>query len=185
MNHMLKKAMIICAFILLLIICVGCVGLTEGYKKFNIKGFEDFFSISSVQEKEEYLDSGLLDFSKKNDIFLVPFLKESSHEECVLLLTAYSKNAKNKISLDKVTISTKDDIEISCIEEFGELEVLSDWSETMTLIASFKKSEEWFYDENELIVNIDATISNEESSTKAHFIYNVSIVGYKGPEFQV
>mgnify|MGYP006974354597 CR=1 FL=1 len=78
--------------------------LADGYTKFPIEGFEKFYDLESPEAQERYINSGKLDFSKKEDVVFLPFIKEGSETECTILLNLYSKDTNTKVTLDKVSI---------------------------------------------------------------------------------
>lgn len=163
----------------------GCVKMVDSYKKFNIEGFEEFFDINSSEEQQRYINSGKLDSYKREEILFIPFIKESNDTECVILILPYSQKANNRVKLEEVTLMTAEGDIICFTEEYGEIEVFSEWSDTMVLIDEFEKSEKWFYDEKELVLNIKANIINEKNCIPTEIFYNVTIRGYRGTTLQV
>lgn len=159
--------------------------LVDGYTKFPIEGFEEFYDLESPEVREKYINSGQLDFSKKEDVYFLPFIKEGIEEECIILLNLYSEDTDNKVTLDKISLVDSNGDVIALNEEYGEAEVLSEWSSSMSVVDTFQKSEDWFYSGNNLTLHIEATITNGNKSTKAEFSYNASIVKYRGPAWQV
>ena len=185
MHGRISKILIICIIIISMLGNVGCAKMVEGYKQFNIKGFEEFFDIESLEEQEEYISSGKLDFYKKEEVLFLPFIKEISDTECAILVFPYSKNSNNKISLDEVSLTTSEGEVLSFTEKYGEIDTLSKWNDSMVLVNTFNKSEEWFYNGNNLTLNIKASIRNGSECVATEISYNVIIKGYKGTTLQV
>lgn len=185
MKRKTSKTLVFCIIIALILGNVGCARMVEGYKKFNIEGFEEFFDIKSLEEQEQYIDSGKLDFYKREDVLFIPFIKEISDTECVILLFPYSKNVYDKISLDEVSLTTSEGDILSCTKEYGEIETLSKWNDSMMIVNTFNKSEEWFYNGNDLTLNIGVSISSGDECVATEISYNVTIKGYKGTALQV
>lgn len=185
MNGKTSKILVLCIAIILMLGNSGCGRMAEGYKQFNIEGFEAFFDMKSLEEQEKYIDSGNLDFYKREDVLFIAFIKEISDTECAILLFPYSKNIYNKIRLDEVSLTTSEGDVLSFTEEYGEIEALSKWNDSMVLVNTFNKSEEWFYNGNNLTLNINASIGSGDECIATEISYNVTIKGYKGTTFQV
>lgn len=164
---------------------IGCAKMVDGYKQFDIEGFEKFFDIKSLEEQEEYINSGKLDIYKSEGILFLPFIKEISDTECAILVFPYFKNTNNKIRLDEVSLTTPEGDVISIIKEYGEIKALSKWNDSMVIVNTFNKSEEWFYNGNNLTLNINASISSGNECVAIGISYNVTIRGYKGTTLQV
>lgn len=171
--------------LILVLVNAGCTKMVEGYKKFHIQQFEEFFNLKSLEKQEEYIASGKLDLYEREEVLFIPFIKEVSETECALLLFVYSQNINNKVILNEVSLVTDKEDVISFTQGFEDIEVLSKWNDSMTLINVFKKSDEWFYNGNDLILNIDASIIKENSLVETYITYDVVIEGYKGTSVQV
>ena len=74
---------------------------------------------------------------------------------------------------------------ISFTEGYGEIEVLSKWDDSMILVSTFNKSDEWFYNGNNLKLTINASINSENELVETEINYDITIVGYKGTWLQV
>lgn len=185
MHGKMSKIFIFFMIITLMLEIVGCAKMVEGYKKFNIEGFEEFFDIKSLEEQEEYINSGKLDSYKREEVLFLPIIKEISDTECVILVFPYSKNVNTNVSLDEVSLTTSEGDVISFTEKYGEIEVLSNWNDSMVLVNTFNKSEEWFYNGNNLTLNINASIRTENECIETEISYHVTIKGYKGTTLQV
>lgn len=181
MDVIIKKVLIFSLILTMVLGNIGCTTLGEGYTKFNIEGFEEFFNIKSNEAKEDYIDSGQLDAFERENVIFIPFIKEISYTECGILLFAYSENSQQKICLDEVTFSMSDGSIISSIDEYGEIEASSKWDSSMLLVSKVPKSEEWFYLGNNLALHIVASIHNGEEWVPTELTYKVFITEYKGP----
>jgi hypothetical protein len=177
---------VIASIIVILMLCsVGCTGMVEGYNLFIIDGFEEFFEYQSSEEREELISSGELDCFKKEDIILIPYIKEISHTECALLLFAYSKNTNRTIKIEEVSLVTNDGNAVCQSDESIEIEVLSKWNNSMAVVETFEKSEKWLYNGNGLTLKIQISINKEIECKTAEFFYQITIKGFKGTKFQV
>lgn len=185
MDGKVSKILIFCITITLMLGNVGCAKMVDGYKKFVIEGFEEFFEYQSLEEQEKQINSGELDFCKREEVLFIPFIKEISDTECAILIFPYSKHVNNKISLDEVSLTTSEGDVICQTKECGEIEVLSKWNDSMVLVDTFNKSEEWFYNGNKLTLNINVSIKSDNECRATEISYNVTIKGYKGTTLQV
>lgn len=185
MHRKKNKIFILSIVIILALGNVGCVKMVEGYKKFNIQGFEEFFDIESLENQENYINSGKLDFCARREVLFIPFIKEISDTECAVLVFPYSKKNNSKLILNKVSLTTVEGDVISFTEGYGEIEVLSKWDDSMILVSTFNKSDEWFYNGNNLKLTINASINSENELVETEINYDITIVGYKGTWLQV
>ena len=181
----LNKIFVIGIIVILMLCSVGCTGMVEGYNLFIIDGFEEFFEYQSSEEREELISSGELDCFKKEDIILIPYIKEISHTECALLLFAYSKNTNRTIKIEEVSLVTNDGNAVCQSDESIEIEVLSKWNNSMAVVETFEKSEKWLYNGNGLTLKIQININKEIECKTAEFFYQITIKGFKGTKFQV
>ena len=185
MGRKVSKILIFGIIITLMLGIVGCTKMVDGYKKFIIEGFEEFFEYQSLEEQEKQINSGELDFCKREEVLFIPFIKEISDTECAILIFPYSKNINKKISLDEVSLATCGGDDICHTKEYGEIEVFSKWNDSMVLVDTFNKSEEWFYNGNKLTLNIRVSIKSENKCNVTEISYKVTIKGYKGTTLQV
>ena len=185
MHRLNNKWIVGIIVIILILVDVGCVAMVEGYKEFHIREFEDFFNTKTLEEKKEYIDSGKLDICNKEEILLIPFVKEVSETECAILLSPYSQNVNSKVILNEVSLTTAEGEVISFTKDFGEIEVLSQWKESMTIVNVFNKSDSWFYNGNNLKLIINMTIQKEDDIVETEVTYDITIEGYRGTSIQV
>ena len=162
----------------------GCFKLVDGYKKFHIKGFEEFDEITSEEEADEYIKEGRLDAYKREEILLIPFIKESG-DGCVILLQPYSTDSNYIIKIGEVLLTSSDGETISYTEEYGDVATVSKWKSQMMVINEFNKSEEWFYGGNNLMLRIKASINKKNQWIPVDISYDVTLTQYRGPSWQV
>ncbi len=179
-----KKINLFVLLVCILVLPAGCF-MVDGPKKFHFDAFREFFELETVEERDEYLESGQLDTFKSNDVLIIPFIKECNHEECIFLLTAYSKEEQKEVLIQKATLATTDGDVIFQTDEPKELSVLLQWESQMTPIHTFEKEDEWFYHGNNLVLTIQAVITTDGVSNSVECSYPLTIIGYKGPSWQV
>ncbi len=183
---MKKKIKILFLGIVIILVLgnASCFKLVDGPMIFHIEGFEEFFEIVSSEEIDAYINAGKLDDYKREEILLIPFIKESG-DECVILLQPYSKIANYTINIAQISLTTSEGDIISYIEEYGDVETLSKWKDSMLIVSRFNKSEEWFYNGNNLILHIKASVKKGNQWIPVDISYNMTLIRYKGPAWQV
>lgn len=162
----------------------SCFKLVDGPMKFHIEGFEEFFDLESPNERDEYINEGKLDAYKREGIILIPFIKESV-DGCVILLQPYSTDSDYTIEIGEVLLTSVDGKVISYKEDYGNVVTVSKWKSQMMVVNEFKTSEEWFYNGNNLILHIKASVKKGNQWIPVDISYNMTLIRYKGPAWQV
>jgi len=165
---------------------VGCVETVDSFTIFSMEGFDPFFDFYTSQEKKNaYLESGGLEFARLGDVYVCPFIKETSHEECGLFFYIYS--IEND-SIESITISNINLI----IQESGGSIYKSNSDQSVLLEAPddnylqgtikcyFESSEEWLYKGNILKISFQAT-ANGNTQESEEFSYDIKISFVKRP----
>jgi len=178
-------------FIIVLSLCLlcsflyGCKNNVKGYTKFYILGLENFFKLEFEEEREEYLCTKDLEFTEVGDIKIIPFIKENSESECVLLLHAYSKGTKKSIEIEKIEIISTSNEEICSVNPEKLVDTIDVWSDNMNAICTFMTDESWNFGGNELKLNVDVRLKQGDKTISRNLSFNILLETYSGPSWQV
>ena len=181
----IKKLILISLILIIGINLSSCFQNVEGYTKFSILEYNDFFKIETNEEKKMYLENEDLQNFAVNGVALVPFIKEISDSECALLMNAYTSKMLDSVSLERVVIVLSDDTEVFVTNEPVVLECINDWTDKMNLIGKFLKDDSWFYDGNRLTLKVLVHVKENDKSWTEEIVFNILLETYSGPAWQV
>ena len=163
----------------------GCLQNVEGYTKFSILEYNGFDEIDSNEQKKTYLETTDLENVTVNSVTFVPFIKEISDSECALLMNAYTSKSLDKVFLEKITITSSDNIEVFVMDEPIGLECINEWTDKMNLIGKLLKDNIWFYDGNRLTLTVLVCVKENDESWTEEINFNILLETYSGPSWQV
>lgn len=174
--NMSKK--IIAAILVFHIMLSGCGKMVDSYMEFSITQFEEFLSAADDQ-KGDYLTEGKLDFAKTAEVFLVPFIKETTHEECTLFVYAYWTDSPKEICITDISLISQNDVTIfygdSAAEEIKIMWQKDALSEGVIEIGSFSKNEDWFSNRNNLVLSFSVSVSTDDGTVSTDYVYEVTL----------
>lgn len=169
---------IIATILVLHIILSGCGKMVDSYMDFSITQFEEFLSVSD-DKKGDYLTEGKLDFAKTAEVFLVPFIKETTHEECTLFVYAYWTDSPKEIYITDISLVSQNDVTIfsgdSAVENMKIMWQKDALSEGVIEIGSFSKNEDWFSNRNNIVLSFAVSISTDEGMVSTDYVYEVTL----------
>jgi len=180
----MKKFLLIVITVMLVFAAVGCQKMANSYISFSIDEFDDFFDITDINAKESYIKNWNMEFAKIGNLIVCPFIKETTHEECSLLLYIYTINENtSNATINGVRLSDKNGVVI--YEEDSktntvELSTVTDeMLSSVTVIGEFDKNENWFYSGNELQLSRQITVEDKNTITEEHLDYTVKLIGHR------
>lgn len=174
----MTKKMCIAALFALLVVLSGCGKMVDSYMDFTIAQFDEFLSASD-DEIGNYLTSGKLDFAKTGDVFFVPFIKETTHEECTLFIYTYWTGSQKDINITEISLVSQNDATIFT-SDYAASDIIimrqeDALSEGVIEIGSFLKSEEWFSNGNKLYLSFSVSVSTEHGTISKDYTYEVAL----------
>ena len=177
----MKKILII--FLLLcLLLLTGCVRVVDSTMEYSIPGFKEYYKIYGYEETESYLREGHLDFATIENVIFCPRIKEISHENCRLFLTAHVLDKEIPVTVNRFSLVTKNGLTL-CEEDALDF-LLEFESETETLLygtvtQDFEMNDSWYFAGNELLLTYTVTVGEGENKIQKEFSYTVTLIGHK------
>lgn len=172
------KRTYIAAILALLLILNGCGKMVDSYMIFSITQFDEFLSASDG-EKGDYLAKGKLDFAKTGDVFFVPFIKETTHEECTIFVYAYWCDSPKEINITDISLVSQNDVTIfngdSAVADIELMWQEDALSEGVIQIGSFPKNENWFSSGNNLSLSFSVSVATEDGTESNNYAYEVTL----------
>lgn len=165
-----------------LVILSGCGRMVDSYMDFTITQFEEFLAASD-EKKVDYVTEGKLDFAKTGEVYFVPFIKETTHEECTLFVYAYWTEPPEEIAVTEISLVSPNDVTVFCGDFAAEnMEIM--WqgdvlSEGVIEIGSFPKSEAWFSNGNQLCLSFCVSVSTAEGTVCSDYEYEITLAQRK------
>jgi hypothetical protein len=173
---MKKKAF--ATILALLVMISGCGKMVDSYMDFTITQFEGFLSASD-NEEADYIAKGKLDFAKTGGVFFVPFIKETTHEECTMFVYIYWSDSPKEILITDIGVVSQNDISIfysdSAVENIETIRRTDALSKGVLEIGSFPKREDWFLSGNKLYVSFSVSVSTEDGTACNDYAYEMSL----------
>ena len=172
----MKKNKCIAAIIAVCVLISGCVRIVNSYMDFSIVQFEEFLATPDDQ-RDSYLATGKLDYAKTGDVFFVPFIKETTHEECTLFVYTYWHDMPKEVYITDINLLDQNGVNlISCDFPSGEHKAM--WqidalSEGVFTIGSFLLNDDWYFHHNQLSVSFSVSVSTEDDTVCNDYVYEV------------
>ena len=171
------KRTYIAAILALLLILNSCGKMVDSYMVFSIAQFDEFLSVSDG-EKGDYLAKGKLDFAKTGDVFFVPFIKETTHEECTIFVYAYWSGSSKDICITGINLVAQNDAAIFNDAAVTDTKIM--WEEdtlskSVFKIGSFPKSDDWFSNGNKLYLSYSVSVSTEDGAVSNEYVFEVTL----------
>ena len=186
------KKILCFSFLIIIILSLfsRCIKIVDSYKTFYIQDFDTFFEdLSSEEDREEYLRKGKLELAKLGNVYLCPFMKESSHEECIVQLYVYSLDEEYQVTVTDVKITNSDNTDLT-VKPYKDVDLneLAEWeqvTDTMLMkrfnLGLVEMNENWFFDDNTFEIKVDVAINTGTDIINKTLTYPVEIRGNKRP----
>ena len=176
------RKMIAILLSLIILLTTGCQ-MADSYMLFSIEAFDAFQKLYENADKEAYLNDGKLDFAKVNDVAIVPFVKEISHEECALFVYAYTLTEQRFVGIDNITLVTQDGKKLVENLSGGQLQNWENATDAMSYgfikVANFALTEDWYTSGNKLMLSFRVVVGEENSVAEKEITHTISLVRYK------
>lgn len=111
----MKKIFVSIVIIIISIISISIIWLMlnlcrleESFKEFYIKGITD-------NQNKDFFTSAEFDFARVQDVVIITKMKEINHGEYILYISAYSKQGKEDVQINKVVIKEQEDVLLECV----------------------------------------------------------------------
>lgn len=164
----------------------GCVKWVDYYTSYNFQGLEEFYWFhSDNKDQEELIKNGDIEFAKLGDVYVCPFIKDVTHEECGLFFYVYSLKMPKTQSLKITNVVLKDGKDTVLFESSNEYDIVLEYTEDdiqvgYLNVVDFVRSDDWCYDGGALTLSFQASADLAESKD---YSYDVVIDIQKEPEF--
>ena len=171
------KLKCLCLLLILTLILAGCGQSVSSFATFSIEGFEQFFDFHATEQSRlAYISDGKIDFAKHGDIYICPFIKETTHDECSLFFYVYASEGTTVdiVNISDIVLSANQGNYVVFNAPEGQSLALKKENGVLTGTLSgmnFKKEDEWFFNDNTLVLSFRATTDHEKE-----FSYDVNII---------
>lgn len=169
---------IIIMCVLILCMFMGCGQRVKGYTSFSIDEYDEFFDLVSDSDRENYIRKGNLDFSKIQDVILVPFVKETTHTECAIFLYGYSLNVNRTVQVNYVMLTAPNGAviceDIPTEQEMSWEPATDSMTKGILWLQTFEKDSSWFYNDSKLHLSIELVVEGEPKVMS----YEISLIGH-------